>query len=44
VGIYGMGDIGKAFARRLKGFNTKIMYHNRSRHEDAEKELGLNLF
>lgn len=40
VGIYGMGDIGKAFARRLKGFNTKIMYHNRSRHEDVEKELG----
>ena len=24
IGIYGMGDIGKAFARRLQGFNTKI--------------------
>ena len=22
VGIYGMGGIGRAFARRLKGFNT----------------------
>jgi lactate dehydrogenase-like 2-hydroxyacid dehydrogenase len=22
IGIYGMGDIGKAFARRLQGFNT----------------------
>jgi lactate dehydrogenase-like 2-hydroxyacid dehydrogenase len=25
IGIYGMGDIGKAFARRLQGFNTKIL-------------------
>ncbi|SUK38155.1 Glyoxylate reductase / Glyoxylate reductase / Hydroxypyruvate reductase [Staphylococcus aureus] len=24
IGIYGMGDIGKAFARRLQGFNTKF--------------------
>lgn len=40
VGIYGMGDIGKAFARRLKGFNANIMYHNRSRHKDAEEVLG----
>ncbi|MCE4962934.1 D-glycerate dehydrogenase [Staphylococcus haemolyticus] len=40
VGIYGMGDIGKSFARRLQGFNTTILYHNRSRHEDAETELN----
>ncbi|BBD90576.1 2-hydroxyacid dehydrogenase [Staphylococcus caprae] len=40
VGIFGMGDIGKAFAHRLKGFNTRILYHNRSRHSDAEKELN----
>lgn len=40
VGIYGMGDIGKAFARRLKGFNTNIMYHNRTRHKDDEEALG----
>lgn len=40
VGIYGMGDIGKTFARRLKGFNANIMYHNRSRHKDAEEALG----
>ena len=40
VGIYGMGDIGKSFARRLQGFNTTILYHNRSRHEDAESELN----
>jgi len=40
VGIYGMGEIGKAFARRLKGFNTNIMYHNRTRHKDDEEALG----
>lgn len=40
VGIFGMGDIGKAFAKRLKGFNTKILYHNRSRQEATENELG----
>ena len=40
VGIFGMGDIGKAVARRLKGFEANIMYHNRSRHSDAEEELG----
>lgn len=37
VGIFGMGSIGKAFARRLKGFNVNVLYHNRSRHEDAEQ-------
>ncbi|GGG88639.1 D-glycerate dehydrogenase [Staphylococcus pragensis] len=40
VGIYGMGEIGKSFARRLQGFNTDILYHNRSRHKDAEQELN----
>ncbi|PNZ30761.1 dehydrogenase [Staphylococcus petrasii] len=40
VGIYGMGEIGKSFARRLQGFNTEILYHNRSRHEDAEQQLN----
>lgn len=40
VGIYGMGDIGRSFARRLQGFNTTILYHNRSRHEDAERQLN----
>ncbi|UXU49343.1 2-hydroxyacid dehydrogenase [Staphylococcus arlettae] len=40
VGIFGMGDIGKAFAKRLKGFEANIMYHNRSRNEEAEEALG----
>lgn len=41
VGIYGMGAIGEAFARRLKGFNCKVIYHNRSKKEKAEKELNV---
>ncbi len=40
VGIFGMGDIGKAFAKRLKGFDTNVLYHNRSRHEDAERDYN----
>ncbi|CAD7360339.1 MULTISPECIES: 2-hydroxyacid dehydrogenase [Staphylococcus] len=40
VGIFGMGEIGRAFARRLKGFNADILYHNRSRNMKAEHELG----
>ncbi|MDK8288614.1 MAG: D-glycerate dehydrogenase, partial [Staphylococcus lugdunensis] len=39
VGIFGMGAIGQAFARRLSGFNTRTLYHNRSRREDVEREL-----
>ncbi|GAB1614113.1 D-glycerate dehydrogenase [Mammaliicoccus lentus] len=41
VGVYGMGSIGEAFARRLKGFNCNVLYHNRSRKEKAEQELGV---
>ncbi|MBM6619181.1 2-hydroxyacid dehydrogenase [Bacillus suaedaesalsae] len=40
IGIIGMGRIGEAVARRAKGFNMNILYHNRSRKEQAEKELG----
>jgi glyoxylate reductase len=35
-----MGRIGRAVARRAKGFGMEVLYHNRSRNEDAEKELG----
>ncbi|UTH14398.1 2-hydroxyacid dehydrogenase [Macrococcus equipercicus] len=41
VGIYGMGAIGRAFARRCSGFGMTILYHNRSRQEAAESELGV---
>ncbi len=39
LGIVGMGRIGQAVARRGKGFGMEILYHNRSRKEDAEREL-----
>lgn len=40
LGIVGMGRIGRAVARRGKGFGMEILYHNRSRDESAEAELG----
>ncbi|WP_414046886.1 2-hydroxyacid dehydrogenase [Macrococcus equi] len=39
VGIFGMGSIGVALARRCKGLNMYIQYHNRSESKYA-KELG----
>jgi len=39
LGIVGMGRIGQAVARRAKGFGMEILYHNRSRNEEAEREL-----
>lgn len=40
IGIVGMGRIGAAVARRAKGFNMEILYHNRSRNEHLEHELN----
>ncbi|MCM3731298.1 D-glycerate dehydrogenase [Fictibacillus nanhaiensis] len=40
IGIVGMGRIGEAVARRAKGFDMNILYHNRSRKPEAEKKLG----
>ncbi|WP_342508237.1 D-glycerate dehydrogenase [Sporosarcina sp. FSL K6-2383] len=40
LGIVGMGRIGEAVARRAKGFDMRILYHNRSRKMDAEVEHG----
>lgn len=40
LGIIGMGRIGKEVARRARGFEMPILYHNRNRDIDAEKELG----
>lgn len=33
IGIYGMGRIGTAIARRLEAFGVSIAYHNRSRND-----------
>lgn len=40
IGIVGMGRIGQAVARRAKGFNMNVLYHNRSRDLEAEQRLG----
>ncbi len=40
LGIIGMGRIGRAVARRARGFNMAVHYHNRKRvHESVENEL-----
>ena len=40
LGIVGLGRIGKAVARRAKGFNMEILYHSRTRMSpEQEKEL-----
>ncbi len=36
VGLIGMGRIGLAVARRLQGFNVRLLYHNRSPSPTAE--------
>jgi glyoxylate reductase len=40
LGIIGMGNIGKAVARRACGFGMKILYCSRRRHPDAETEFN----
>lgn len=41
LGICGMGRIGQAVARRAKGFQMQILYHNRQRLDSAiESELN----
>jgi glyoxylate reductase len=40
LGIVGFGRIGQAVARRARGFGMEILYHNRSRKEEAEREIG----
>src|SRR5437867_2202809 len=41
LGICGMGRIGQAVARRAKGFNIRLLYHNRQRLDTAlESELN----
>ncbi|HEY50571.1 MAG TPA: D-glycerate dehydrogenase [Dehalococcoidia bacterium] len=39
LGIIGMGRIGAAVAQRARGFNMKVLYHNRRRRQD-EAEYG----
>ena len=39
LGVMGFGRIGRAVARRAKGFGMEICYWSRSRKEEAEEEL-----
>jgi lactate dehydrogenase-like 2-hydroxyacid dehydrogenase len=39
LGIVGMGGVGKAFARKARGFDMEIHYHNR-RRLPADEEFG----
>lgn len=44
LGILGLGRIGTEMARRCKGaYSMNILYHNRTKNEPAEKELGARL-
>src|SRR6185312_7081717 len=40
LGIIGMGRIGEQVARRARGFDMKVIYHNRKRRPEAEASVG----
>ncbi len=43
LGILGLGDIGRAVAKRAKGFDMNVFYHNRTRlPKELEKTLGVS--
>ncbi len=41
LGIVGMGRIGGQIARRAKGFEMRVLYHDERRNDRAERELGV---
>jgi glyoxylate reductase len=41
LGIIGLGRIGRAIARRARGFDMKILYYNRNRAPEWEEKLGV---
>jgi glyoxylate reductase len=41
LGIVGLGRIGSQVARRARGFDMTILYHNRRPRPDAEAQLGV---
>ena len=40
LGVVGFGRIGRALARRAKGFDMDLIYHDQYRNEEAERKLG----
>jgi glyoxylate reductase len=41
LGIIGLGEIGKAVARRALGFGMRVIYNSRTRKPEVEAELGI---
>ncbi len=41
LGLIGLGRIGSAVARRAKGFQMRILYHDIYRRQDLEQSLGI---
>lgn len=41
LGVVGLGRIGTAVARRGRGFQMRVLYHDPARKPDLEAELGL---
>ena len=41
LGIVGLGRIGQALARRARGFDMTVLYHDVARNTEAEAELGV---
>ncbi|RJS88916.1 hypothetical protein CW700_06105 [Candidatus Bathyarchaeota archaeon] len=41
VGILGLGRIGSAVARRLKGFDVNLLYYDKVERREVEEELGI---
>jgi glyoxylate reductase len=41
LGIVGLGRIGREVAKRARGFDMPVLYHNRRRDEAAEQSLGV---
>ncbi|MGN8058036.1 2-hydroxyacid dehydrogenase [Pedobacter sp. 22163] len=41
LGVFGLGKIGVEMAKKCKAaYQMEVIYHNRSRNEEAEKEIG----
>jgi glyoxylate reductase len=40
LGIIGLGRIGQAVARRARGFDMRVLYHDNERRPDAEADLN----
>lgn len=41
LGLVGVGQIGSAMARRARGFEMRVLYHDAVARPDLEQELGL---